>query len=370
MAFSAADQAFVQAQIDHCLGNVAGPGLVQSGPALELAMSAAAGGALYWKDGRPTDWQGWQWVGTDAGGPRLANSAPDINLEKHEGAIRSMCTAGLDFDAIIDMQDRRNRVLRLDDGTVFPVFSFHRRRGYRDRIIWPLPVYQDIEDANFLGQVSPDEVPWDQKISRVTWRGIPGGRAQPKGPTGPEGHRLGPVIKKLKSGEWDLAKARSVVNSFPRHRFVEQMFNDPRADVGLIDRKGFKLAKTPLLEPWGRPRMTRQEMQKSRYLAVIRGNDLASNFFWTMNSGSLGLVMDTPFESFAACHFRPNEHYLLFQEDMSDFDEVYDWAEAHPKECQEMTRRAAEVCRQLARTDLRDAALRGVISRLGAAIEA
>ncbi len=368
MSLTADDDAFVDAQIAHCLGDVAGPGLVQSGPALDLAQSAAAGGALYWRAGRPDPWQGWRLAGMDDNGPRLANDAPDINLEKHEGALRSLLTAGLDFDAIIDMQDRRNRVLRVGDGTVFPVFSFHRKRHYRDRVIWPLPVYQDIDDANFLGDVSPDAVPWEQKIARVTWRGIPGGRAQLKGPEGPEGIRLGPVTKKLRSGEWDLDKARAVLGTFPRHRFVERMFHDPRADVGLIDRKGFKLAKSPLLEPWGKPRMTRQEMQKSRYLAVIRGNDLASNFFWTMNSGSLALVMDTPFESFAACHFRPQEHYLPFKADMSDFDAVFDWAEANPKECQEMTRRAAAVCRQLARHDLREAALRGVVSRLSAAL--
>lgn len=79
-----------------------------------------------------------------------------------------------------------------------------------------------------------------------------------------------------------------------------------------------------MLEPWGKPRMTRQEMQKSRYLAVIWGNDLASKFFWTMNSGPQGLVMDTPFDSFAACHFRAHAHYLPFKANMSDFDAVFD----------------------------------------------
>ena len=90
-------------------------------------------------------------AGFEEGGPRLADDVPYINLEKHEGALRTMLAAGLNFDAIIDIQDRRNRVMRLGDGTAFPVFSFHRKRHYRDRVIWPLPVYQDMTDAKFLG---------------------------------------------------------------------------------------------------------------------------------------------------------------------------------------------------------------------------
>lgn len=365
------DDEFVESQIAHCLGSVAGPGLRQDGPALDHAKAVSAVGALLWDtaQGKPAPWNGWREVheGTADGPPRLVGPRK-VNPEKHLGALRTLQASGLDFNAIIDMRDCRTRGLRLADGTVFPVFSFHRQRGRSDRVIWPLPGYQDLDHENFVGHVHPDHVPWSQKTPRVIWRGIPGGRAQPKGPEGHEGYRFGPLLRKAASGEWPPEQARAVLSSFPRHRFVEHLYSDPRADVGFVDRGKLRLSDVPVLRDWEKPRLTRQQMQGARYLAVVRGNDLASNFFWTMNSGSLALVMDGPFESFAACHFQPWVHYLPFKADMSDFDQIFDWAEAHQDECRQMARRAADVCLLLARADLRQRALAGVVARLGAAI--
>lgn len=365
------EEAFVESQIAHCLGTVAGPGLCQEGPALAHAKEVSARGSLFWdaQRGKVTDWNGWTETpgSLDTASPALVGPR-GVNLEKHVGALTGMRGAGLDFDAIIDMRDCRTRALRLPDGTLFPVFSFHRHKAKADRVIWPLPGYQDLDNESFLGRLEPDQVPLSEKQPKITWRGFPSGRAQPNGPDGPEGYRIGPILRKSAKGEWSPEQARAILSTFPRYRFVEHLSRNRAADVGFVGQSAVRLADFPFLREWEKPRLTQQEMQKSRYLAVIRGNDLATNFFWTMNSGSLALVMDGPFESFAACHFQPWVHYLPFKADMSDFDQIFDWAEAHQDECQQMARRAADVCRLLARADLRQQALAGVVARLGAAI--
>lgn len=362
------EEAFVERQIVHCLGSVAEPGLCQDGPALSHAKEVSAGGALLWdaRAERPDPWNSWTETSAGSGeaSPRLVGPL-GVNHDKHLRSVSSLRASGLDFDAIIDMRDCRTRPLRLQDGTLFPVFSFHRHTARSDRVIWPLPGYQDLEDVNFLGHIEPDQVPLARKVPKVTWRGIPGGRAYSRGG---EGVRIGPVLRNASKGKWTIERARAILSTFPRHRFVERLYDDPRADVGFVDQSTIRLSDYPLLRNWQKPRLTRPDMQKSRYLAVVRGNDLASNFFWTMNSGSLALVMDSPFESFASCHFKPWVHFLPFKEDMSDFDKIYDWAEANLEECQEMCRRAADICRLLARGDLRQRSLSGVISKLGSAI--
>ncbi len=87
-----------------------------------------------------------------------------------------------------------------------------------------------------------------------------------------------------------------------------------------------------------------------------------------MNSGSLALVMESPFETFGSCHFRPWEHYVPFREDMADFETAFAWCEAHQAECQAMTERTAEVCALLARADLRLEISRAVVGAISRAL--
>jgi hypothetical protein len=351
---------FVQRSVEHQRG--AG-GFCLDEAARALAEEAASGAALSWdaRAGLPRGLNGWAVGPEGTGFVQVGGSSTE---EKCTRTLEELRAAGLDFDLVVDMQDRRVRTLRMADRDPFPTVSFNRLVGYSDRILWPLPLYHDLGSDGFLGNIDPKAVAWRDKDSRIVWRGIPGGRSSPKGKVHREKLRLFVVLKRHAAGEIDTAEALALISTFPRHRFVERMQNDPRADVGFISRKGIKLPEQPLLAHLERPRISREAMQRSKYLAVVRGNDLASSFYWTMNSGSLGLVMDSPFESFGSCHFKPWEHYVPFREDMSDFDAAYAWCEAHQPECEAMSQRAAEVCRLLARADLRQEIARGVVAEV------
>jgi hypothetical protein len=357
---------FVRRSVEHQLGGVTGAGLCQDEAARVFVEAASSGGALSWNGAAQAPYACNNWVKvSDAEGretiTRVDGRATEV---KYLRTLEELLAAGADFSLLVDMQDRRTRNLRLQDGRVFPTVSFNRLVGATDRVLWPLPLYHDIEDEGFLGGIDPKAVPWAEKDSKIVWRGIPGGRASPKGEVRSETVRLFVVLKRHAAGEMSREEALATISTFPRHRFVERLQTDPRADVGFISRKGIKLPNQPLLSHLERPRISRQVMQRSKYLAVVRGNDVASSLYWTMNSGSLGLVMESPFETFGSCHFRPWEHYVPFREDMSDFDAAYEWCEAHQAECEAMTERAAEVCRLLARDDLRREIARDVVSAI------
>jgi hypothetical protein len=363
---------FVRRSVEHQLGGVTGAGLCQDEDARLFAEAASSGGALSWNGatGLPHAFNNWAKLCDAEGQESLRQVGGRATEVKYVRSLAEMQAAGADFSMIVDMQDRRTRNLRLADGRVFPTFCFNRLVGVTDRVLWPLPLYHDIEDEGFLGGIDPKAVPWAEKDNRIVWRGIPGGRASPKGEVRSETVRLFYVLKRHAAGEMSREEALATISTFPRHRFVERLHADPRADVGFISRKGIKLPGQPLLSHLERPRVSRQDMQRSKYLAVVRGNDVASSLYWTMNSGSLALVMESPFETFGSCHFRPWEHYVPFREDMSDFDVAYDWCEAHPAECQAMAESAAEVCRLLARADLRQEIGRGVVGAVSRALRA
>ena len=355
------DAAFVDAQVSHQLGpNVP---LRLDRAARAFAVRASAGGVLAWnaEAGAPHADCGWR---TGPHGPEPGHRS--VNREKHTRVLHGMQAAEADFGLMIDMQDRRVRSLMMPDGGAHPVVGFNRLPDAPGRILWPLPGYHDEGSPDFLGDIDPTAVPWQAKADRFAWRGIHGGRANPRGDIRAEGRRLAPILRDHASGDAGPRKTERLLQTFPRHRFVSRYHADPRGDVGFVDGNGFTLRDEPLLAHLERPRLPRTIMQHFRYLVVLRGLDIGSSFFWTMNSGSLGLVMETPFESFASCHFRAWEHYVPFREDLADFEERLDWARANGAECRAIVARAVAVCRLLARADLRDAALRGVVAGLRA----
>jgi hypothetical protein len=281
-----------------------------------------------------------------------------------------MLTAGLDFDTVIDMQDRRVRALQTPEGEIFPTISFNRATGAPGRVLWHMPgaLHQIGSDA-FLGPFpDPDALPFAQRLPKLVWRGGMTGRPGHDIDLRKEGYRLNRIFADVEQGKRRMAWAAERLDEFPRYRIVKAMAGHPMADVGFIEQPQLHPLSNALMQPLVRPGMPQREQARHKYIAVVRGADLASSFYWTMNSGSLGLVMDSPWESFGSVHFQPWQHYVPFRTDLSDLEERLEWCNAHPAECDAMVQRAGEVCRLLARQDLRDASDRAVIDGLRQAL--
>lgn len=363
------DQAFVATQVAHRLGAIGAVRLGLGDAARNHAISVSSGGALAWNAAAQAPYpdNGW-WPNPDR--PDLPNnSARGVRPEKSQGALQSLLRAGADFDLMIDMQDRRVRSLVTPEGEAFPTFVFNRIEGAAGRILWPMPTDLHEIGANaFLGPFpDPDAVPFVDRSPMVVWRGGMTGRGG-RGDVRQEGHRFQKLFAEVETGRRALSWAHKRLHEFPRFAFVRHLATDPRADVGLIAQEWLHPLSQPILAPLTKPTMPQRAQARHKYIAVLRGADLGSSFFWTMNSGSLGLVMETPWESFASVHFKPWVHYVPFKVDMSDFNERLEWCNANPADCAEMVLAAGEMCQSLARQDLREQADRGVINALRAAL--
>ncbi|HMM07772.1 MAG TPA: glycosyl transferase family 90 [Paracoccus solventivorans] len=298
-------------------------------------------------------------------GSRLKSPRPEVLSPRALAAIEDIDAFQPRFSYIVDMWDRRIRSTSDGAEPPFPVFSFNRITGEPGRVLWPLAGFHDAGSRGFLGHLDPGRVSWEDKLPKVVWRGGTGGRTIGSSPGRGEGMRLISALRRYQAGTLGRRKLERVICGTHRWQVLDRVKDDPRFDLGFVDSADYIISETPLHQHLERPRLTPEEMQRFRYIAVLRGNDVGSSFYWTMNSGSVGLVQDTPYETFASGHFRPWEHYIPFAEDGSDLPARLDWAESHLQECRAMVRRAAAVCAFLDRPDLRAAVLGGVIRRVG-----
>ncbi len=364
------DQDFVDTQVAHRLGVIGGARFSLSDAARAHAVAVASGGALAWNAAARAPYPVNSWLPNPEQPELPYCTARGARPEKSQGALRSLLRSGANFDLMIDMQDRRVRSLETPEGEVFPTFVFNRLEGAKGRILWPMPTsLHAIGADDYLGPFpDPDAKPFAERSPTVVWRGGMTGRGGGRGDVRLEAFRFQKLFVDVDSGRRALSWAQKKLHDFPRFAFVTRLAGDPRADVALIAHDWLHPLSKPVLAPVTRPPLPQRAQARHKYIAVLRGADLGSSFFWTMNSGSLGLVMETPWESFASVYFKPWQHYVPFKVDMSDFDERFAWCEANPADCAEMVHAAGQMCQYLARQDLRDLADRAVINALRAAL--
>lgn len=359
---------FIEDSVRLQLGGILDRALALTEESRARALAGSSGSTLAWNssEGVPYPANGWRLkqgakpFDADA----LENAQKFINGAKAQGALRGLLAAGAKSDLIIDMQDRRLRKIAMEDGNLHPVFTFNREVGDTSRILWPLPKYHDLGTPGFLGPSDWDDVPWPDKQNKIGWRGNLNGRADWHGEVRREGQRLKPLYKRYAKGDITEEQARYNLAQFPRHRLMMRHIDDPRFDIGFTGADGMKLEQFPFMAPFMRSRVSQQAFRHYKYLLVLKGMDVGSSFYWTMNSGSLGLVMDGAFETFASGHFRPWEHYVPFKADLSDLEERIAWCNDNDAACREMAERAGEVCDLIGQAELRTEIGRQIIQRL------
>ena len=351
--------AFVEESVALQMGGYAGP-MAQGEAALSRALQRCSGMGIAF---RPALGEAFALDADGVGLRRVERKALPVKTAR---ALADLLAYAPDFDFIIDMQDRRAARMAPDEAPTPPVFAFNRLHGDTRRILMPLAIYHDFGTGQFADVVRPDAVAWEDKVPRVVWRGITGGRAAMDEAGLVEGMRMKMAMRRLREGRMTETELREVLVACPRWGLLDRMQGDPRFDMGFVDGDGYVIAQTPLHAHLERPRVPQVEMQRYRYIAVLRGLDVGSSFYWVMNSGSLGLVMETPFETFASAHFRPGEAYLPFRLDGSDLGERLDWAEAHQNEVRAMVAQAGETAALLLRADLRAEVLRRIVAQVAA----
>lgn len=355
---------FIAASVRHQVGDLGDVQLAMNDATIAHARAVSSGMLLQWDHNiaAPDPFNGWL---VNRG--ELRKSGTKVNRVKVAGALSSILAHQPDFSFMIDMADHRARSLVTADGQAAPVFCFNRKKANgQGRILWPLAGYQDHGSDEFLGGANLRDIPWSEKRSVVAWRGSAGGWAR----LGKHGHgrmiRMHALLKKHQRGEISETDTARALLTVDRHKLLAACQDDPRFDLGYTHFGPFDLDQMPLIGSFRRDRIARPEFGRFKYLAVLPGADVGSNFYWVMNSNSLGLVMTPEFDSFASAHFKPWEHYVPFRRDLRDLEQNLAWCEDHPAECQNMVQRANAVCALLADPELRDHIMGRVVRQVGA----
>jgi hypothetical protein len=355
---------FVEASIAHQLGDMSANKLSLDATALELALSASSNMSLAWSHAKQAPYPVNDWQSARTGrAPWRVKNIKHKNPDKVIYALKTVLDAGADFDLIIDMQDHRTRNLLTAEQKMMPVLSFNRLiQKNTGQVLWPLPLYHDVDSSDFLGGLDPSRVSWADKKDMAVWRGGPGNRGTLPGKRNPT--RMLPLLHKFKSGEVSEEDAKSALGTMPRYRFLSTWIDDPRFDIGYTNTDGFVLADEPFINTLERPKIPRDDFQNSKYIVVLPGSDVGSSFYWTMNSGSVGLVVDCDFETFGSHHFKPWEDYVPIRRDQANVKRIMHWCANHQEDCQAMAKSAQEKCKFLADADLRAQTCQGLIARL------
>jgi hypothetical protein len=354
---------FVEASIRHQVGNYENSSFKINEKTIEKAKSVLSGMALMWDHTTQALDPFNGWLHSDG---ELQKEGHKVNLDKVAGALSGIRSHAPKYSFFVDMADHRARSLTTSENEAAPVFCFNRPNSKPDgKVLWPLSGYQDLSTNDFLGSCDIRDVPWSEKVAQVCWRGSAGGWAQ----LGKYGRgkmiRMHALLNKNRRGKISDEDTKRALLTVDRHRFIETCYSDPHFDVGYTQFGPHDYDSFPLIGGLKKERLSMVEQTKFKYLAVLPGADIGSNFYWVLNSSSLGFVMETDYDSFASAHFKPWEHYVPIRADLRDLEKNFAWCENNPEDCKAMVKNANKVCALLGDERLRNRVLQGVVEEVG-----
>ncbi|MEQ9467185.1 MAG: glycosyl transferase family 90 [Ekhidna sp.] len=137
------------------------------------------------------------------------------------------------------------------------------------------------------------DIPWKKKKNDVIWRGATTGQEQ-------------------------------------RVVFVEKYFG--KYDVGFASTK-----QKPHLNHLKKGKVTIKEQLRYKFIISLEGNDVASNLRWILSSNSVPIMTKPYWQSWIMeARLEPGVHYLQLNDDLSNLEEVLDWAVANDDACREI----------------------------------
>ncbi|WP_258098003.1 glycosyl transferase family 90 [Marinoscillum pacificum] len=142
-------------------------------------------------------------------------------------------------------------------------------------------------------EVSSSDIPWNKKNNNVIWRG-------------------------------------ATTGSKTRESFVKKYFDN--YDIGFSNVK-----QKPHLEPFKKNTISIAEQLKSKFIVSLQGNDIASNIRWTLFSNSVLIMPKPKWTSWAMDEkLNPQEHYLELNDDLSNLEDLLEWAQSNDSLCQQI----------------------------------
>jgi len=120
-----------------------------------------------------------------------------------------------------------------------------------------------------------------------------------------------------------------------RKTFVQEHYANPICNVGQVNTRG------DLSVPWQKKRMSLSEQLQYKFILSLEGNDVASNLKWIMSSNSLVFMPQPQYETwFMEGTLKPDFHYVLLKDDLSDLEEKIQYYTQHVDEAKEIVKNA------------------------------
>ena len=140
----------------------------------------------------------------------------------------------------------------------------------------------------------------------------------------------------------DKAIFRLDINYKPhRIRFVEQYFDHPMCDVGIISA----LPEFP--KEWSKGKITLFEHLVYKFILTLEGIDVSTSLKWVMSTNSVAVMPRPTYETwFMEGKLIPDYHYIEIKDDLSDLEEKLNYYIAHPAEAEQIVEHAHEYVSQ------------------------
>lgn len=145
-----------------------------------------------------------------------------------------------------------------------------------------------------------------------------------------------PCIEVVKSDiDWNKKKNNVVwrgatTGQVTRERFVKKYFDKYNIGFSTVKQK-------PHLAQYMKQKVSISEQLKFKFIVSLQGNDLASNIRWVLLSNSVPIMPKPAWVGWTMeDKLIHNVHYLELNEDLSNLEELLEWAENNNEACQEI----------------------------------
>ncbi|KAF8175911.1 glycosyl transferase family 90-domain-containing protein [Mycena galopus ATCC 62051] len=235
---------------------------------------------------------------------------------------------GFPIDAIEDVAFIRSSSSSGFTTDLWPMLSMTKISPCFSDILFPGQYYY--ESSGWSGKFShPNDIPWDEKISQIYWRGSSNG-----------GHIIRDNYRKFSRFRLiKIAQNHSDIINAKMTSFYESHCT-------------FDCDRDPIVAEYniGGGSSPREEVYKYKYALDVDGNTFSGRYLGLLRSGSL-VFKATAFDEYFTDWLRPYEHYIPVRIDLADLVEKVEWAMAHDAEA----RQIQEMGTQFARRVLTDA---------------
>ena len=171
--------------------------------------------------------------------------------------------------------------------------------------------------------------PWEKKLERAIWRG-----------SDTDLHLLNRQIEQL-----TIPEIHSYYQTRPRYRISQISKTSPDyVDAG-FSHIG-RAVLDPLVADLRKRYLPIESQLQYKYIMSLDGWGWPTNFIWSLASNSLSLKIDPGIVDWYYRPFKPYEHYLPIQKDLSDLVDAIKWAKEHDDQCRQIAINASQLFRK------------------------